>query len=112
MPHETPREQELSEQLARATAEVARVAAQLGEMRIENRLLREKMDALVRRLFGAQSEKLDAAQLLLMLQGVDDRREKPRSPWKRRHHGARRSHRLRVNGAARACPSICRWSRK
>jgi transposase len=32
MPHETPREQELSEQLACATAEVARVAAQLLPM--------------------------------------------------------------------------------
>ena len=60
----TPREIELSEMLARATA-------QLGEVRMENKLLREKIDALLRRLFGAQSEKIDAAQLLLMLQGLD-----------------------------------------
>jgi transposase len=66
MPHETPREQELSEQLTR-------VIAQLGEVQGENKLLREKVAALLARLFGAQSEKLDAAQLLLMLQGMDDR---------------------------------------
>ena len=64
MPEATPREKELSEELARATAE-------LSEARTENKLLREKVDALIQRLFGAQSEKLDAAQLLLMLQGID-----------------------------------------
>jgi transposase len=37
----------------------------------ENALLREKIDALARRLFGVKSEKLDAAQLLLLLQGLD-----------------------------------------
>lgn len=62
----TSRESELSEQLARATAE-------LGEARTEIKLLREKIDALIRRIFGAQSERLDAAQLLLMLQGLDER---------------------------------------
>jgi septal ring factor EnvC (AmiA/AmiB activator) len=61
----TPREIELSKALARSTAENARVAAQLSEVPIENRLLRKKIDALVQRLFAAQSEKLDAAQLLL-----------------------------------------------
>ena len=70
MPEATPREKELSEQLARATGELAGA-------RIEIKLLREKIDALVRRIFGAQSEKLDAAQLLLMLQGFDER---PKSP--------------------------------
>lgn len=37
----------------------------------ENKLLREKLDALARRMFGARSEQLDAAQLQLMLQGLD-----------------------------------------
>jgi transposase len=64
MPEATPREIELSEQLARATSELA-------DARAENQLLREKVDALIRRLFGAKSEKLDPAQLLLMLQGFD-----------------------------------------
>jgi transposase len=60
----TSREKELSEALALATAELA-------QARSENKLLREKVDALLRSLFGAQSEQLDAAQLLLMLQGFD-----------------------------------------
>ncbi|MEO6742504.1 MAG: transposase [Chthoniobacteraceae bacterium] len=109
----------MSEELARATAE-------LSEARTEIKLLREKIDALIQRLFGAQSEKLDAGQLLLMLQGIDApgnevsrslfpvnlKRQKPRSPWKRRHHGARRPHRLRVKSAARACRIIFPSSRK
>jgi transposase len=70
MPEATPRETELSEELARATGELA-------SARMENKLLREKVDALIQRLFGAQSEKVDRAQLLLMLQGWDDR---PKSP--------------------------------
>jgi hypothetical protein len=61
----------LSEELARATADNARVIAQLGDARTEIKLLREKVDALIQTLFGAQSEKLDREQLLLMLQGFD-----------------------------------------
>jgi transposase len=38
----------------------------------ENALLRQKIDLLVRKLFGAKSEKLDPAQLLLLLQGLDE----------------------------------------
>ena len=34
-------------------------------------MLREKIDLLVRKLFGAKSERLDPAQLLLLLQGMD-----------------------------------------
>lgn len=67
----TPRESELSEALDRATRELTRVSGELEQARCENKLLREKIDALLKRLFGAQSEKLDAAQLLLMLQGLD-----------------------------------------
>jgi transposase len=64
VPDPASRETELSEQLARATAENER-------QRIETKLLREKIDALIKRLFGAQSEKIDPGQLLLMLQGLD-----------------------------------------
>ena len=32
----------------------------------ENALLRQKLDLLIRKLFGAQSEKIDPAQLLLL----------------------------------------------
>ena len=67
----TQRETELSEQLTRATAELGKASGELAEARTEIKLLREKIDALVRRLVGVQSEKLDPAQLLLMLQGLE-----------------------------------------
>ena len=38
----------------------------------ENALLRQKIVLLVRKLFGAKSERLDPAQLLLLLQGLDE----------------------------------------
>ena len=50
----TPREQELTEQLAAARQEIS--------------LLRQKIDWLVRRVFGASSEALDQKQLELLLQ--------------------------------------------
>lgn len=46
--------------------------AQLAALKQENELLRKKIDLLIRKLFGAQSEKLDPAQLLLLLQGLDE----------------------------------------
>lgn len=39
-------------------------------LRQENRLLRERVDLLVRKVFGASSEKLDSNQLLLALEGA------------------------------------------
>lgn len=45
----TPREQELLQTIT--------------ELRRENTMLRQKLDALARRFFGKQSEQLDAAQL-------------------------------------------------
>ena len=57
MPEPSPREAQLS--------------AELAEARQELKLLREKVDLLLRRLYGPSSEKLDPAQLLLMMQGLD-----------------------------------------
>lgn len=57
----TPREAELTHQLEQCQAA-------LGESRRENALLRQKIDLLVRRVFGASSEQLDPAQLELLLQ--------------------------------------------
>ena len=71
------RRKKLSEDLALATVENARLAEVQARLRTETRLLREKIAALLQRIFGAQSEKLDREQLLLMLQGLDDR---PKSP--------------------------------
>ena len=59
------REAELSRQLQERDA-------QLAQAKREIELLREKIDLLVRKLFGAKSEKLDPAQLLLLLQGMDE----------------------------------------
>ena len=57
----TPREQQLSLELEQCQQALA--AAQR-----ENTLLRQKLDALARRIFGVSSEALDPAQLQLLLQ--------------------------------------------
>ena len=48
-------------------AENARLSAENARLVSENRLLRDKVDLLVRRVFGSSSEKLDANQMLLDL---------------------------------------------
>lgn len=55
----TPREGELSRQLSNCQQELA-------ASRRENELLRQKIDLLVRRVFGSSSEKFDGAQLQLI----------------------------------------------
>jgi transposase len=50
----------------------ARLTQEVESLRQENKLLREKVDLLVRRIFGKSSEQLDSAQLMLMLQGEDE----------------------------------------
>ncbi len=69
---------EMKEALARVLAENTRLGEENAQMRttnaqmqVENKLLREKIDALLRKLFGASSEKIDPGQLLLLLQGLD-----------------------------------------
>ena len=60
--------------------EPERLAAALAEnaaLRTEVKLLREKLSALAKKIFGASSEKLDPAQLLLMLAGLDPKAEEP-----------------------------------
>lgn len=57
----TPREKELSRQLEECRKELALA-------RRENELLRQKIEALVRRVFGSSSERVDPAQLELFLQ--------------------------------------------
>ena len=57
----TPREKELARQLESCQQELAAA-------RRENELLRQKIDLLVRRVFGSSSERLDRAQLELLLQ--------------------------------------------
>ena len=57
----TPREAELARQLSECQEA-------LQQSRRENELLRQKLDALARRLFGVSSEVLNPAQLQLLLQ--------------------------------------------
>lgn len=72
VPFMTPREAELLNELQQSHKENRRLVDKLGESQTEIKLLREKMDALLRKLFGASSEKLDASQLLLLFQpGAD-----------------------------------------
>ncbi len=58
-------------------AEIAARDERLSALEKENELLRQKIDALVRRLFGAKSEKIDPGQLLLLLQGLDEPGKEP-----------------------------------
>lgn len=60
----TPREAELTRQLEQALQVIA-------ALQRENQLLRQKVDLLVRRVFGSSSEKMDAAQLQLLLSGTE-----------------------------------------
>lgn len=60
----TPREAELTRQLEQAL--LLNTALQR-----ENQLLREKVNLLVRRVFGSSSEQMDAAQLQLLLSGAE-----------------------------------------
>lgn len=50
----------------------ARLTEENAALRAENKLLREKVDLLIRRIFGKSSEQLDDGQLMLLLQGGDD----------------------------------------
>jgi transposase len=69
----TPREKELARQL-----EECREA--LAQSRRENELLRQKIDLLVRRVFGSSSERWDRAQLELLLQLPEGSRLTPPVP--------------------------------
>jgi transposase len=60
----SPREAELTQQLEAAL----RVIASLGR---ENKLLRERIHLLVRKVFGSSSERMDPAQLQLLLAGAE-----------------------------------------
>jgi transposase len=61
----TPRETEL--RLAQCEAALATSQQHVARLETENALLRQKIDLLVRRVFGASSEALDPAQLELLM---------------------------------------------
>src|SRR5580704_15667031 len=60
-----PRDTSLSAQLRQARE-------QLDALRLENQILRQKLDALARRVFGKSSERLDPEQLQLLLEGLEE----------------------------------------
>ena len=71
----TAREIELNARLEKmertleaVVAENERLSRENQRLLIENKLLREKADKLVRRIFGSSSEKIDPAQLQLLLE--------------------------------------------
>ncbi len=57
----------------------ARLTEEAAALRAENKLLREKIDLLVRRIFGRGSEAMDEGQLMLLLQGDDGPKKDPAS---------------------------------
>jgi transposase len=63
MPEEAPRKETSDEVIARLTEE-------LKASRLETQVLRAKVDDLLKRLFGAQSEKLNPAELQMLLKGI------------------------------------------
>lgn len=49
-----------------------RLTQEVAQLREENRLLRQKLDLVIRQMFGKKSERLDPAQLELMLSALDE----------------------------------------
>ena len=61
----------LTEQNAEQAAQIAMLLARLEQLLTENRLLNQKVQVLMKRLFGRKSEKLDKRQLELLLGELD-----------------------------------------
>ena len=70
-PEPAPHPSTTSEELAALRAENARLREELQGARVEIKLLHEKIDLLIRKLYGASSEKLDRAQLEFLMQGAE-----------------------------------------
>lgn len=63
--------------------EVRKLQLELRAMRSENKLLRQKLDAMARRMFGRKTEQLNPDQLELLLSGLDEEilsEEEPEPP--------------------------------
>ena len=69
MPDE--REQELLAKIAQRDAQLTATEDKLAAAELEIHFLRQKLDALARRLFGKKSEQLDSAQLQLLFQELE-----------------------------------------
>jgi hypothetical protein len=87
---------------------------EVEQLKQENLLLRQKIDALARRLFGVKSEQLDENQLLLLLQmskepdGPFEGKDPARRLLRLNLRGPAKPHRKNRGGVHRVCPRICR----
>jgi len=66
-----PEEVTLQELIAQKDKRIRELEADKQQQAQEIKLLKEKLDLLIRRLFGSKSEKLDSAQLELLLKDLD-----------------------------------------
>ena len=98
----TAREAELTQQLAECQQALAAALR-------ENQLLRQKVDLLVRRVFGSSSEKLDWAQLQLLQ--LSEAPAGCRTSASCAQPGTPRASPPSTQ-AHRGCRTTCRWSRK
>ena len=98
------------------TEEVTALREAIKAEEITIRVLRDKVDLLVRRIFGESSEALDERQLMLLLHGEGNASVKPQCPkapptlWRLSCSKGTRSlrQRLRVVNASCTSPMICR----
>jgi transposase len=67
----TPLEARLTKEVEALRLENEGLRQENARQAQENKILREKIDLLVRRVFGSSSEKVDAGQLLLALEGME-----------------------------------------
>jgi Transposase C of IS166 homeodomain len=82
--------------------------------RQENVLLRQKIDSLVRRVFGSSSERLDRAQLELLLQlpALVETSALLLQRWKHPKSVPKRKRWPSVGIGRRDCRRTCRWWKK
>ena len=71
MPEMTPLEAKLTSEVAAFEKIKEALREEIERQALEIKLLREKIDLLVRKVFGSSSEKLDTDQLLLALEGME-----------------------------------------
>ena len=72
---------DLAQRLAQVEELLASAQAQIQVLTAENKLLRQKLQALIQRYFGhAKNERLDSQQLLMLLAGLTDQPPAPTPP--------------------------------
>lgn len=72
MKPDSPRAALLQQEIATLRVENEALKAEIEELRQHNQALRLKVDAMARKLFGKSSEKLDAAQLQMVFDALQN----------------------------------------